>query len=478
MTATIDQFVPATPVTSATHKDAKATPSTPEQQAERARKLAEKVARWKAIGEAGGSDAWVKAELTKKGLLVTQDPAKLKDSEKGAFKEKKKAEAAERRTLKRLAWEAFQATHIVHLGAGVHWDESRDVDALDAKDRPERLRANGLPELETPEALATALGLPLPKLRWFAFHREVDTGTHYHSWQIPKRDGSMRTITAPKRELKAAQRWALRNVFERLPVHSAAHGFLAARSIATNAAAHAGADVVVKLDIKDFFPTITWKRVKGLLRKAGLPEQTATLLSLMATESPREQVSFRQKTLHVATGPRALPQGAPTSPAITNALCVRLDRRMSGLGRKLGFVYTRYADDLAFSWRSQKAGDKAPIATLILRAGQILAGEGFVVHPKKTRILRKGNRQRITGLVVNSAPGQAKARVPRETIRNLRAALHHREHGKPSKGTETLAQLRGMAAFIHMSDPKKGAAFLERIAKLEASQPAPSDAKP
>ncbi len=222
----------------------------------------------------------------------------------------------------------------------------------------------------------------MSRLRWFAFHREVDTGTHYQSWEIPKRDGGKRTITAPKRELKAAQRWVLANVVERLPVHGAAHGFVAGRSILTNALAHRGADVVVKVDVKDFFPSVTWRRVKGLLRKGGLPENTATLLSLMATEAPREVVQFRGKTLYVAKGPRALPQGAPTSPGLTNALCLKLDKRVSAMAKRLGFTYTRYADDLTFSWRRAKgarakAQADAPVALLLARVTSILEGGGL-----------------------------------------------------------------------------------------------------
>ena len=138
------------------------------------------------------------------------------------------------------------------------------------------------------------------------------------------------------------------------PVHGAAHGFVAGRSILTNALAHRGADVLVKVDVKDFFPSVTWRRVKGLLRKGGLEEHAATLLSLLSTEAPREVVQFRGKTLYVAKGPRSLPQGAPTSPAITNALCLKLDKRVSAMAKRLGFTYTRYADDLTFSWRRAK----------------------------------------------------------------------------------------------------------------------------
>ncbi|WP_437783381.1 reverse transcriptase family protein [Sorangium sp. So ce1097] len=440
-----------------------------------------RVARWKAIAEAGGIDAWVSAELTARGALAIGDPKAMSDRERAQWKERKKVEAKERRALRRLAWEAYLATHINHLGAGVHWRDRTGPDRLDVPGQGERARSHGLPELPGAAELASALGLSIPRLRWLAYHREVDTGTHYRRWLIPKRDGSARVISSPKRELKRAQRWALRNLFEKLPVHAAAHGFLASRSIVTNAAAHAGADTIVKVDIKDFFPTITWRRVRGLLRKAGVAEGPATLVALLATEAPRELVQFRGQTLHVATGPRVLPQGAPTSPAITNAICLRLDRRVSGLARKLGFRYTRYADDLTLSWRAPEAPalagaarPRAPVGALLRGLREILSSEGFRLHPSKTVVMRKGSRQKVTGLVVNGA-GEAvpAARVPRERVRALRAAIRNRELGRPGKG-ETLAQLKGLAAFVHMTDPVRGRAFLRRIEALEQSQPAPA----
>ena len=124
-------------------------------------------------------------------------------------------------------------------------------------------------------------------------------------------------------KLKAAQHWILYNVVERLLVHGAAHGFIPGRSIATNAEAHRDSKVVVKLDIKDFFPTVSLPRVKGIFRKAGYREQIATLLAMLCTESPREIVNHNGTKYYVATGPRSLPQGAPTSPALTNVLCLK-----------------------------------------------------------------------------------------------------------------------------------------------------------
>ncbi|WP_437679700.1 reverse transcriptase family protein [Sorangium sp. So ce131] len=446
----------------------------------------ERAARWKAIAEAGGIDAWVRAELTARGAVAAGDPKAMSDRERAQYKERKKVEAKERRALRRLAWEAYVATHINHLGAGVHWQDRAGADRLDVPGLSERARSHGLPDLPGAAELASALGLTIPRLRWLAYHREVDTGTHYRRWLIPKRDGSARTITSPKRELKRAQRWALRNLFERLPVHAAAHGFLASRSIVTNASAHAGADTIVKVDIKDFFPTITWRRVRGLLRKAGVAEGPATLVALLSTEAPREVVQFRGQTLYVAAGPRVLPQGAPTSPAITNAICLRLDRRVSGLARKLGFRYTRYADDLTLSWRAAHVTGatvapggaaprpRAPVGALLRGVREILNAEGFRLHPSKTVVMRKGSRQKVTGLIVNGASEAVPAaRVPRERVRELRAAIRNRELGRPGKG-ETLAQLKGLAAFVYMTDPARGRAFLGRIEALERSGAAPA----
>ncbi len=514
MTAPFDPHLPAAPPAAVAPARASGKPAdrpspyarTPEQAARLAEKRAERAALWKAIEAAGGIAAWVRAELANKGVSTDGvDASALSDKQKGAYKEKKRAEAEARRALKRLAWAAYRETHITHLG-GVHWDDDQSPDKLDVDGREERAKDNQLTDLSTPEALAKALGLTISRLRWLTYHREVDTGTHYRRWQIPKRDGSMRTITAPKRHMKAAQRWALRNVWDKLPVHGAAHGFLTARSIVTNARAHAGADVIVKIDIKDFFPTITFRRVKGLLRKAGLSEGVATLLGLLSTEPPRDTLSHRGKTLYVASGPRALPQGAPTSPQITNTLCRRMDRRLSGLARMLGMKYTRYADDLTFSWRgraptadspsksSARATPKssgpakssaaspaarAPIGVLLRGSTIILKSEGFRVHAQKTRIMRAGVRQAVTGLVVNQAPGAPPARVPRDVVRKLRAAIKNRELGREGKGPkETLAQLQGLAAFVFMADPDKGRHFLDRIAALQKAAESPAPERP
>jgi len=429
---------------------------------------------WADVAAGGGIRAWVDTEVARQGLADPGATSAMTDAEKKLYKARRDEERKLRRELYRRAWQAYRRAHIVHLGPGVFWHDTADVDRFDADDPEKRRQDNALPALSDVSALAAALGLTIPRLRWLAYHRDVDSGTHYHRWWVPKRDGSPRLISAPKPALKAAQRWITREVTEHLPVHGAAHGFLVGRSIVTNAAVHAGARVVVKLDIRGFYPTVTMRRVKGLLRRAGLGEQVATAMALLATESPRQEVVTHGKTYFVATGPRSLPQGAPTSPSITNALCLRLDCRLSGLARKLGCRYTRYADDLTFSWHGDAPSRIGPLLRL---AGAIVRAEGFEVHAKKTRIMRRGARQKVTGLVVNQAPGdRPTTRVPRLTQRALRAAIKNRELGRPGKG-ESLEQLKGMAAFVLMTDPERGRAFMARIDRLIAARDAADGGK-
>src|SRR5262249_27997020 len=236
------------------------------------------------------------------------------------------------------------------------------------------------------------------------------TATHTLSrrFPIPKRNGFERAIWAPLPTLKAAQQWILRNIVEKLPVHGAVHGFLPGRSILTNAAGHGNARIVVHMDIKDFFPTVTLPRVRGIFRKAGYREQIATLLALICTEAPREVVQHDGKEFYVALGPRCLPQGAPTSPGLTNTLCLRMDQRLAGIATKLGWRYTRYADDLTFSLPADHEGPPRTGALLGL-VKRIVEKEGFALHPEKTRVARSGGRQKVTGLVVN---GVNPPRVP------------------------------------------------------------------
>lgn len=395
-----------------------------------------------------------------------------------AQREETKRRQAQERHDKALAWHAKRATHVGYLGPGVsaalQGPQAGEAPPAAGERRqadPQRLARHGLPELADAAQLADAMGITVAELRFLGFHREVARTHHYHSFTLPKKTGGERLISAPMPRLKRAQYWVLDNILAKVPAHDTAHGFLAGRSIVSNAAPHAGHDVVINLDVKDFFPSIAFGRIKGVFRHLGYGEAIATLLALLCSENRAQAWQVDGEKLFVGgkARERVLPQGAPTSPMLTNLLCRRLDRRLLGLARQLGFVYTRYADDLTFSASGEAARDN--VGRLLGRVRWILRDEGFTPHPDKERVMRKGRRQEVTGLVVNAdKPG-----VSRETRRRLRAALHRATQasaGKPAHWQGQAAQpsqLLGLAQFVYQVDPVQGGPLLGQARQLTRS---------
>ena len=395
-----------------------------------------------------------------------------------AQREETKRRQAQERHDKALAWHAKRATHVGYLGPGVsaalQGPQAGEAPPAAGERRqadPQRLARHGLPELADAAQLADAMGITVAELRFLGFHREVARTHHYHSFTLPKKTGGERLISAPMPRLKRAQYWVLDNILAKVPAHDAAHGFLAGRSIVSNAAPHAGHDVVINLDVKDFFPSIAFGRIKGVFRHLGYGEAMATLLALLCSENRAQAWQVDGEKLFVGgkARERVLPQGAPTSPMLTNLLCRRLDRRLLGLARQLGFVYTRYADDLTFSASGEAARDN--VGRLLGRVRWILRDEGFTPHPDKERVMRKGRRQEVTGLVVNAdKPG-----VSREARRRLRAALHRATQasaGKPAHWQGQAAQpsqLLGLAQFVYQVDPVQGGPLLGQARQLTRS---------
>jgi retron-type reverse transcriptase len=406
--------------------------------------------------------AEVRAELAKTTNLARVRRELLQErlaASRRARQETKQRRLAEARA-RAEAWAAKKRADIVYLGEGVSGGLTGGAPADLAK-----LAALGLPAFERAPALADALGLTVGQLRALAFHRRVSTSRSYVRFTIPKKTGGTRLISAPMPRLKAAQRWVLERLLAPLAPHEAAHGFRAGRSIVTNAAPHVGADVVVNVDLKDFFPTVTYRRVKGLFRSHGHAETIATLLALLCTEPDVEEVELDGRRYFVALGDRRLPQGAPTSPAITNLLCRRLDRRLEAAAAKFGFVYTRYADDLTLSAKAPAPGATAKMLN-VLRA--VVAAEGFAPHPDKTRVLRRGRRQEVTGLTVNRAVA-----VERAELRRFRALLHRLDADGPGglrwgESHDVFAAALGYANYVAMVQPEKGAALRARVRELMA----------
>lgn len=362
-------------------------------------------------------------------------------------RDQKKAEAEQRKKKHADLVAHRRATDIVFLGRGV----SRGL--ADRRANIERLQEFGLPVLASPADLAAAMGITISRLRWLAFHSDAPTTVHYVSFDIPKKSGGMRRLSAPHQQLAAAQRWILTGILNFIPVHDSAHGFVAQHSVLTNAAPHVGSSLVINADLSDFFPTITFARVDGLFRRIGYSPAVATILALLCTECPRQAVRFDSKTYYAATGPRSLPQGACTSPAISNLIAHKLDRRMTAMARKLGWRYTRYADDLTWSIREEPSPQ---VGYVLARMRHIVDDEGFQLNHAKTRVQRRSQQQSVTGVVVND-----RMNVPRETVRRVRAILHNA--GRTGLAAQNRDQhphfdswLSGMIGWIGMVHPEQG----------------------
>jgi RNA-directed DNA polymerase len=368
----------------------------------------------------------------------------------------KKEEKAIALTKKAESDRLWRQTALPHLGRGVSFglDFSEKSDAA-------KLAQRGLPLLETPVHLAHAMNLTERDLAWLCFHRSASKSTHYALFTIPKRRGGLRVLASPKTKLRIAQRWILATILQKLTPHPAAMAFEPGASVVKNAAPHASKAIIVKLDLRDFFPSIGTQRVKKYFIKLGYNEGVATLLALICTDAPRVAIIFDGQKRFVSVGQRALPQGALTSPALSNRMVSALDARLSGAAKSLGFAYTRYADDLTFSHES----NSAPIGALLKLVREIVPAEKLVIHEAKTQVLRKSDQQNITGLVVNASTEEASGpRVSRESLRKFRAVLHQCDRdgfeavsAKLGKNAQSYAQ--GYLAFVQMTSAETAKKF-------------------
>lgn len=388
-----------------------------------------------------------------------------------ARREETKLRRNQLRQQRALDWRERQNKAITYLGAGV----SSPLYKAGAGESTRSLQP-GLPVLKDALALARAMGLTLGELRFLGWNRAMSRISHYQRFAIPKKRGGERVISAPMPRLKRAQYWVLDNILARVALHSAAHGFVPGRSILSTAMPHVGRPVVVNLDLKDFFPSIDLPRVHGVFAQLGYCDNVARILALLCTELPAQQVQIDGQTLFVADGKRVLPQGAPTSPALTNVLCRRMDARLHGSAQKLGFDYSRYADDLTFSAKDEAAAKT--VGKLLWRVKQIIASEGFTVHPEKQEVMRPHQQQRVTGIVVNQRPS-----LDRKTLHRLRAVVQQVERNGPAGlhwGGNPLVvdALIGYARYWMMVDAKRAAPWLQRALALRSGMPPAPDQAP
>lgn len=222
------------------------------------------------------------------------------------------------------------------------------------------------------------------------------TDYYYYSYEIPKRSGGMRKISAPNPALSSVQQWILDNILCKIEVREVAVGYRKGKSIVDNAIPHIGKEKVLKMDLKDFFPSITLNRVWYVFRNCGYTKK----------------ISYYLAALCCLDG--CLPQGACTSPALSNIIAKRMDARLMGMCAKFNISYTRYADDLTFS------GERLPVRWIDY-VSDIVHNERFKVNDEKTKLIRRGAQKVITGISIS----QDELKIPRKYKRSTRQEVYY-----------------------------------------------------
>ena len=253
--------------------------------------------------------------------------------------------------------------------------------------------------------LAALFGLPVS-----VFKNNLYKARGYTDFTIPKKSGGIRAISAPGKVRKRLQRMLLPILSDIYKIGPHVHGFAIGRSVRTNAVPHVSAGVVVNLDLQDFFASISFQRIRGvfLAHPMRLDWNVANIIA------------------QICSLDGVMPAGAATSPVISNIICAKLDKRLSALAARLGGAYTRYADDLTFSF-NRPVGQLRGIVVIDEEGkpvvggaiSEIISSEGFSINVDKFRVSAKGGRKIVTGLVVNE-----KVNVKRSWLNGLESKIY------------------------------------------------------
>ena len=312
-----------------------------------------------------------------------------------------------------------------------------------------KLHERNLPVIFDFVHFAYYLGIYSDKLRGIVANVE----THYRAYEIKKKTGGTRKIEAPDEMLKDVQHWIYANILCRdKSVLYCVHGFVPrlneediARGILSNAAPHSGHDWLINLDLKNFFPTVTLTMVKEYFDSLGYEEEVSKTLTALCTYKSR------------------LPQGAPTSPMLSNIIATKMDIALLEYCKKYGITYTRYADDLTFS--ANLDVEVPPLKDLY----GIVFKHGFIVNRQKTKVRGRGYKKEVTGLTVTDGvhvPKKYRKEVWRELYFCKKFGVYEHYHSIGTDKGLYKDWLRGRIMFIRQVDPACGNKMLERFNEL------------
>lgn len=286
--------------------------------------------------------------------------------------------------------------------------------------------------------------------KWLRHYQSHPPGA-YRPAKVAKHDGTPRTVFSPEPQLHQILDWLQHELRARLVIHGADHA-VPGRSILTHAQVHTDSFVLLTMDVSNFFGAVPLKALRQALEDGVHPRDR----SLVET---------------ICTYRGAIPQGAPTSPVLAAASFYPVDAVLDDLASSNGARYSRYVDDLAFSWGqgtlpARSRGSKEPLPPAVeavkLGAAVALRALGYAPAAGKTRAAYPWEPQRVTGLVVNFEPGCPPVRAPREHWRRLRAGVFNLRERHVGDWEE----LQGLAAFLAMVEPDKAAPFVRELEEL------------
>lgn len=275
-------------------------------------------------------------------------------------------------------------------------------------------------------------------------HYAETASKRYKTYPIAKRDGSNRLISQPSREIKAIQRWLIRVLLRKLPVHSTATAYAKGSSIRGNAERHVGSNFTLRVDFKDFFPSFSSEDVANFLGKMNVA---------MNLELTAEDISFSSR---IFSRHGKLTIGAPSSPILTNTMMYEFDEKMSQWATERGVVYSRYADDMFLSSRHPE--NLADGMKAVAECSKEHEFGDLRINDRKTVFLSRRARRVITGLVITS---DRKISIGRERKRHLKTLVYLQKLGKLD--ADKLSYLRGMLAFVADVEPTFRSALSQKF---------------
>ncbi|MCV9386434.1 retron St85 family RNA-directed DNA polymerase [Reichenbachiella ulvae] len=309
-----------------------------------------------------------------------------------------------------------------------------------AKTEKIKLSMLGLPVIQNLDDFSNLTHISKYTIYQLSYHSSY----YYRTYTISKKSGKKRVISQPSKKMKGLQSWVLVNILNKLQVSGSCKGFRKGSSILDNALPHQGANTILNIDLKDFFPSISSKRVFNLYKSLGYNNLISTVLT------------------NICTYENTLPQGGPCSPMLSNLVTWTLDLRIQGYVGKRGVNYTRYADDLSFSGLHP-----SKVLHIIPMINKIINDENFDLNYSKTRVASSARAKIVTGLVIN----EDSVGIGKKRYKLLRSKIHHLTLSSEQKNTSLLNHVKGWISYLYSVDKKRYKKVQNYITELSNKHP-------